>query len=63
MAFGAYVHLQELLFFTFNTVLIVFYMISSNSKLEWPVIALTIINFLFQLMLFQFFIGRTSLVD
>ncbi len=63
MAFGAYVHLQELLFFTVNTVLIVFYMISSNSKLEWPVIALTIINFLFQLMLFQFFIGRTSLVD
>lgn len=63
MAFGAYVHLQELLFFTFNTVLIVLFMLSGKSKAEWATIALTVINFLFQMLLFQFFIGRTSLVD
>ncbi len=63
MAFGAYAHLQELLFFSFNTVVILLFMACSSRKLEWPAIALTLINFLFQMLLFQHFIGRTSLVD
>jgi hypothetical protein len=63
MAFGAYVHLQELLFFSFNTVVILLFMACSNRKPGWPTIALTLINFLFQMLLFQHFISRTSLVD
>ena len=63
MAFGAYVHLQAFLFFATNTVMIMLYMLTSNRKLEWPAIILTMINVLIQVHLFQQFIGRIALVD
>jgi len=63
MAFGAYEHILQFLFFTFNTVIVLFYMGTSSKKVEWPAIALIAINVFFQLHLFQFFISRITLVD
>jgi hypothetical protein len=63
MAFGAYEHIQTFLFFCTNTVLVFLYMAYSSKKLEWPVLALTAINFLIQAQLFQHYISRISLVD
>ena len=63
MAFGAYVHIDYFLFFTTNTIMILFYMLSSNKKLEWPAIILITINFFMQVHMFQLFISNKILMD
>ncbi|MFI5196224.1 MAG: hypothetical protein ACHQD8_03975 [Chitinophagales bacterium] len=63
MAFGAYLHIQYFLFFTANTIMIFFYMLHANKKLEWPAIVLIAINILLQAHLFQHYISKINLVD
>ncbi|MBX2907106.1 MAG: hypothetical protein KF744_13760 [Taibaiella sp.] len=63
MAFGAYFHIREFLFFTVNTLFIIFYMLDSRRGAEWPGQLLLVANFLLQVSFFQQFLVGVSLVD
>jgi hypothetical protein len=52
MAFGAYKHILELVFFNFNTLLIVLFMLHSR-KLSWATVLLAAINFFLQATIMQ----------
>lgn len=57
LLFASYLHIQYLLYFNFNTGLIVLYMLYANKKNGWPPIAIAIINFYLQISMYQLFIG------
>jgi len=63
MAFGAYVHIREFLFFSANTLIVVLYMKSGKQRedLYWPF--LLMFNFFLQVHFFQQFLIGASLVD
>ena len=50
---GAFVHIQHLLFYNFNTLLIFGYMLHANKKTGWATLAMIAINVFFQVTLFQ----------
>lgn len=56
LLFESYVHIQFTLYFNFNTVLIVFYMLYANNKQSWPPLAIAVLNFMIQVSMFQFFL-------
>jgi len=60
LTFGSYVHIDYFLYFMGNTLLIFVYMLHSNKKLQWPVLMLAVLNFYFQVCLFQMFIAHSS---
>jgi len=60
--FGSFMHIQLILFYSFDTALLFIYMAHSNKKNDWPVIVLFGINVFFQIMFFQQFITHT-LID
>lgn len=61
LAFGSYLHIQELLFFNFNTLILLCYMAVANKTMAWPAIVLIAINVLLQIMLMQRFLGNLSI--
>jgi hypothetical protein len=63
MAFGAYLHLSQFLFYTGNTIMILCYMLYAKAKPGWPAILLTSVNFFMQVHLFQQYLSGTRLVD
>lgn len=63
MAFGAYVHIREFLFFSGCTVLVVLYMFNSNPRHEWAAMLLMMLNFFLQVYFYQHFLEGITLVD
>ncbi len=61
LAFGSYLHIQEFLFFNFNTLIILCYMAVANKKITWTSITLIAVNVLLQIMLMQRFLGNLSI--
>lgn len=58
LSMGSYKHIQYLLFFNFNTLIIYLYMLYANKKLNWVVPAIFALNIILQIFLFQQFIGN-----
>ncbi len=54
---GAYIHIQALLFYNFNTLLVFGYMLHANKKPDWIALALAGINIFIQVSLFQQYIS------
>ena len=63
LSFGSYLHILSFLYFMGKTILIFLFMLLSNRKLDWPVIVLVMLNFYFQLHMYQMFISNTGYPD
>lgn len=63
LSFGSYLHILYFLYFMGNTILIFLFMLLSNRKLDWPVIVLVMLNFYFQVHMYQMFISNTGYPD
>lgn len=55
LLFASYDHIQNWLYYNFNTAVILLYMAYANKKLTWPIIVITAICFYVQVNLLQFF--------
>ncbi len=56
LSVGAYIHLQQWLFFNFITLLVFGYMLHANRKTEWATLAIIAINVVIQVTLFQLYL-------
>ena len=63
LTFASYTHIQHFLYMLGNTILIFFFMLHSDKRLQWPILALVALCFYFQVYLFQIFIGGTYYPD
>ncbi len=58
LSMGSYWHIQVLLFYNFNTLLVMAYMLHANKKTTWVTAALCAANFFFQVSLYQQFLSN-----
>jgi hypothetical protein len=60
LLFGSYVHVMMVIYFAFNTAIIMLYMASANKPAGWPSIAIVAINFFVQVFGFQLYLSGVS---
>jgi hypothetical protein len=63
LLFGSFRHVQTMVYFNLNTIVILLYMSYANKKPWWPLLVLLAFNIFFQVHFFQQFIANTILVD
>ena len=57
LAFGSYRHLHDAMFFSMNTIWIIFYMLYANKRITWPGMVIMALSFFFQVLFFQQFLS------
>jgi hypothetical protein len=59
LLFASYVHIGYVFYFNFCTAIIVLYMLNTNKRYEWVPLAITAINLVVQVNMFQMFLEHT----